>query len=71
MTGETTINVFFSLLAVAFGCWAGVVAYIGHGIRSDLKGIARDLKEESEKLNKYIVHTESRLAVLEDRQEGK
>ena len=54
-----------SLLTLAFSAWAGVVAYIGVGIRSDLKGIAQDLKNESEKLNTYIVQTETRLAKLE------
>jgi len=61
-TAQTAI---FALLALAFGCWAGVVAYLGHGIRSDLRGIAHDLRRESEKLNEYIVQTETRLALLE------
>jgi hypothetical protein len=56
---------FNTVLAVAFGAWAGVVAWIGQGIRGDLKSIGQDLKEESEKLNEYIVHTESRLARIE------
>ena len=58
---------FNSILALAFGAWAGVVGWLGHGIRSDLKGIRGDLQTESAKLNQYIVQTESRLAVLEDR----
>lgn len=53
------------MLSVSFGLWAGVVAWIGHGIRSDLKGIGQDLREESRKLNTYIVQTEKRLAILE------
>ena len=61
---------FNSILALAFGAWAGVVAWIGAGIRADLKAISNDIKSESEKLNTYIVQTESRLAVLEDRVEA-
>lgn len=61
---------FSTILALAFGLWAGVVAWIGQGIRTDLKGIATDLKAESQKLNEYIVATERRLAVLEDRVEN-
>ena len=58
---------FNSLLAMAFGMWAGVVAWLGHGIRQDLRGIGDDLKQESKKLNEYIVHTEARLARLEEK----
>jgi hypothetical protein len=54
-----------SILSMAFGLWAGVVAWIGHGIRSDLKDISVDLKSESIKLNTYIVQTEKRLAIIE------
>lgn len=54
-------------LTAAFTAWAGVVAYGVKGIRSDLQGISFRLDRESEKLNQYIVQTESRLAVLEDR----
>ena len=63
---------FNTILAVAFGLWAGVVGWIGQGIRGDLREIGEDLKEESEKLNAYIVQTETRLARLEERaNEGK
>ena len=51
----------------AFTAWAGVVAYGVKGIRADLKDISANLREESEKLNEYIVRTEARLAVVEDR----
>lgn len=61
----STIELFIAFFGVAFGLWAGVVAFIGHGIRTDLRGIRSDLKKESEKLNTYIVQTETRLAVLE------
>lgn len=47
-----------AVLSVAFLCWAGVIAWIGQGIRADLK-------EESRKLNEYIVSTERRLAIIE------
>ena len=57
---------FNSLLALAFGAWAGVVGFIGHGIRTDLKEIGKDLKQESQRLNKYIVQTEKRLVLIED-----
>ena len=58
---------FNTVLGLAFGAWAGVVGWLGHGIRNDLQGIRSDLAKESQKLNQYIVQTESRLAVLEDR----
>jgi hypothetical protein len=58
---------FNSILALAFAAWAGVVAWIGQGIRGDIKDIGLDLKEESERLNKYVVQTESRLSRLEAR----
>ena len=56
----------------AFTAWAGVVGFIGYGLRQDIRnarqtmqegmqGIRDDLKEESKKLNEYIVHTEKRL----------
>lgn len=51
----------------AFTAWAGVVAYGVKGIRSDLRGISDRLDREAEKLNEYIIQTETRLAVLEDR----
>lgn len=51
----------------AFTAWAGVVAYGVRGIRADLKQISENLRKESEKLNEYIVKTEARLAVVEDR----
>ena len=60
-------EIIIAVLSVAFGLWAGVVAYIGNGIRSDLRIIAERMQRESEKLNQYIVQTEKRLAVLEDR----
>ena len=60
---------FNSMLALAFGAWAGVVGFIGHGIRTDLKEIGRDLKAESKRLNEYILHTEKRLTLLEDKVE--
>lgn len=58
---------FNELLAIAFGAWAGVVAWLGHGIRADLRRISADLRYESDKLNQYIIATERRIAVLEDR----
>ena len=63
---DTIITLAFT---AAFGLWAGVVAWGVRGIRGDLKEIAADLKAESEKLNSYIVQTESRLSVLESRLE--
>jgi len=58
---------FNDLLAIAFGAWAGVVGWLGHGIRLDLRRIGKELRDESEKLNQYIIATERRIAVLEDR----
>ena len=57
---------FNSLLALAFGAWAGVVGFIGHGIRADLKDISRSLQAESRRLNQYILQTETRLARIEE-----
>ncbi len=58
-----------TVLTMAFTAWAGVVAWFARGIRGDLKDIAHFSRLEAEKLNLYIVQTESRLAVLEDRVE--
>ena len=65
---------FDTLLALAFSLWALVVAALGWGFRRDfrdikegVKGVRSDLQNEAERLNKYIVQTETRLAVLEDR----
>lgn len=58
-------DILTALFAIAFGCWAGVVAYIGAGIRTDIRTMASEMRQESVKLNEYIVQTESRLAVLE------
>ena len=55
---EPLIQILLVTLSIAFTCWAGVIAWIGNGIR-------QDLKEESRKLNQYIVRTEQRLAILE------
>lgn len=55
-----------ALLSLAFGAWAGVVGYIGHGIRTDLRAIGKDLREESRRLNQYILQTETRLAKIEE-----
>lgn len=49
-----------SLLVLAFTAWAGVVGYIGVGIRKDLKEVSREL-------NMYILSTEKRLAYVEAR----
>ena len=57
-TGLSANEVISTILSIAFGCWAGVIVWIGNGIRSDIK-------EESRKLNQYIVQTEKRLAVIE------
>lgn len=62
-TGELVV----ALVAVAFGAWAGVVAWLGNGIRNDLRTIAKELDQQTDKMNSYIIQTEKRLAVLEDR----
>jgi len=61
VTGELVI----SLVAIAFGAWAGVVAWLGNGIRNDLRTIAKELDVQAEKMNAYIIQTEKRLAVVE------
>jgi len=62
---------YMALLSLAFGAWAGVVGFIGHGIRTDLRAIGADLKEQSHELNQYIVQTEARLARIEEKLETK
>ena len=64
---------FNTLLALAFTAWAGVVAFIGYGIRSDSRGVredvrnvAKELKREVLRINDYILQTESRLSRLEE-----
>ena len=54
-----------SFLSVAFGLWAGVVAWGVRRITGQLENISKDLRDEAKKLNSYIVQTEARLAVLE------
>ncbi len=54
-------------VAMAFGAWAGVVGWLGHGIRQDIRSLSKTLTNQSERLSAYIVQTETRLAVLEDR----
>lgn len=61
---------FNTVLAGSFGLWAGVVAWGVRRISGQLDTIGTELKTESEKLNSYIVQTERRLAVLEDRVEN-
>lgn len=58
---------FNSLLAVSFGMWAGVVAWIGKGVFRRMDSIASQMQSEAAKLNEYIVQTERRIAVVEDR----
>ena len=55
-----------SLLSLAFGLWAGVVAWGVRRISTQLTDISRELRRESDKLNGYIIQTEARLAVLEN-----
>ena len=55
------------LLTVAFTLWAGVVRWGVKRISDQLETIGNDLKSERQKLNQYIVQTEARLAILEDR----
>lgn len=52
-------------LSVAFGLWAGVVAWGVRRISAQLESIGEDLRTEAQRLNLYIVQTETRLAVLE------
>lgn len=55
-----------SLLSLAFGLWAGVVAWGVRRISTQLTEISRELRREADKLNGYIIQTEARLAVLEN-----
>jgi hypothetical protein len=56
-----------TLAALAFGSLAGILGYIGKGIRTDLRQIAVDLRAVGTRLSEYITKTESRLAVIEER----
>jgi len=56
-----------SIVALAFGAWAGVVAHLGNGIRQDIRNLSKALREQSDRLSSYILQTETRLALLEDR----
>jgi hypothetical protein len=56
---------FDTALALAFACWAGVVGWMGRGIRSDLQGIGTELRSQAQRLNEYIIATEVRLATIE------
>jgi hypothetical protein len=49
-----------TVFAVAIGLWAGVIAWLGKGILNRLDSTASSLQD-------YIVQTEARLAVVEDR----
>lgn len=53
-----------TLLALALGLWATVIAWLGKGILNRLDSTAQSLQT-------YIVQTEARLAVVEDRLEIK
>jgi membrane protein implicated in regulation of membrane protease activity len=54
------VKALLAILALAFTAWAAVIAWLG-------KGMFRRLDRTSETLQEYIVQTETRLAVIEDR----
>jgi hypothetical protein len=58
---------FNTVLAGSFGVWAGVVAWGVRRVTAQLEGIGQELKDQSKKLNEYIVDTETRLARIEER----
>ena len=58
---------FNTVLAGSFGIWAGVVAWGVRRVTTQLEAIGFDLKEQSKRLNEYIVNTETRLARIEER----
>jgi hypothetical protein len=58
---------FDTILAGSFGLWAAVVAWGVKRVTAQLDGIGSELKEQSKRLNAYIVETETRLARLEER----
>lgn len=55
---EIPDDVLVALFTMAFAAWAGVVAWFGKNIRSDLK-------QTNAELLQYIIATEKRLAILE------
>ncbi len=57
---------FNTTLAFAFGLWAAVVGWLGRQVIRRMDAIAASLEKESERLQQYIVQTETRLAVLEN-----
>ena len=67
---EDSTAAVLSVLSLAFGLWAGVVGWGVRRITSQLDRIGRDMRAEAEKLNSYIVQTETRLAVLEEKHKG-
>lgn len=58
---------FNTVLAGSFGLWAGVVAWGVRRVTGQLEKIGDELKDQARKLNEYIVHTEVRLAQVEER----
>ena len=59
--GETLL----SLFTLAFTSWAGVVLWVGMGLRRDGRDIRDELKAVSQQLNEYVLSTEKRLTYLE------
>lgn len=64
---STSTDLIISLFTLAFTLWAGVVLWLGRGLRGDVKEMTNEMKRESERLQQYIVQTETRLAVLESK----
>jgi hypothetical protein len=57
------------LLASAFTAWAGVILWIGNGLLTRIDRLTSEITKTDEKLSSYILQTETRLALLEDRLE--
>lgn len=55
------------LLVYSFTAWAGVVAWIGRGLLKRLDKLTNEISRTDEKLSSYILQTETRLGILEDR----
>lgn len=63
--GVSVGDVVLALVALAFGAWAGIVAYLGNGIRDDLRTLNSTIEKTDTRLDTYILNSERRMTFLE------
>lgn len=63
--GVSVGDVVLALVALAFGAWAGIVAYLGNGIRDDLRTLNTTIEKTDTRLDTYILNSERRMTFLE------